>query len=95
MARSSSSRAETDTSGLSIKSRKTQGTSMGRILSCIATLAVAGTLGVAVFTVATMWALNRSSDRTACYRTATSVDACGTPSGVERVLAHYVAHVDL
>lgn len=68
---------------------------MGRILSCVATLAVARTLGVAVFTVVSMWALNGSSERTACYRTATSVDACGAPSGVERALARYVAHVDL
>ncbi len=68
---------------------------MNKVISGFVALATVATLAVAVLAMVTMWATNQSRARTACYLTATSVESCGTPSIVERALAHYVAHVDM
>ncbi len=68
---------------------------MQRIFSGLVALATLGALAMVALAISTLWATNQSRERTACYRASASVDACGTPSAVERALAHYVAHVDL
>lgn len=64
-------------------------------LAAFASLAVLGTAIVAALAMTMMWATHQSHERAACYRTSTDIKACATPSAIERVIARYVADVEL
>lgn len=61
----------------------------------ILTIAMAAIIVVGSAPVVLMWAMSRSMDRAACYRSVSEAESCGSPNFVERKMAHYIAHVDL
>ncbi|KAA0178852.1 hypothetical protein FX016_23265 [Cupriavidus gilardii] len=61
----------------------------------LAAFATLGTAIVAAIALAMVWATHQSHERTACYRTSADIKACATPSAIERVIARYIAKVEL
>lgn len=59
-------------------------------LELVGRFSIAGMAVMLMLAILTMWAMNRSQERAACYRTASSVDACLAPNMIERVLASVI-----
>jgi len=60
---------------------------MDHLLKYLAIASSIGLLVVVTTKVLNIWASGRSMERTQCYKTAATVDECGAPNQVEKLLA--------